>query len=85
MEAIKQELVEAGVIGRVVDDFDPDIHLILFYSDKRISLGEELSLADAGLEPNFIHYRYDPDRPGLAESFRNPTLITLVNLNIISS
>jgi hypothetical protein len=47
MEAIKQELVEAGVIGRVVDDFNPHIQLILFYGDKRISLGEELSLADA--------------------------------------
>ena len=38
MELVKQVLTVMGVIGDVVDDFDPVFGLIVIYRDQRISM-----------------------------------------------
>lgn len=40
MENMKRQLVESGIIGGVVDDFDPLLELTLCYKNKQIRFGE---------------------------------------------
>eukprot|EP00253_Pinus_taeda_P031895 PITA_31895 len=78
MEQIKQELVEGGVIGRILDDFNPQLIIHLFYGDTRMSSGDEVLLGDLRERPDYITFDIYPGGPGLKESFRKPKLIILI-------
>ena len=86
MDVVKQLLTEAGVIGGIVDDFDPLFQLDVMFTDTRISLGDVvLSPAQVQYRPWFFEYLYDPAHPEARELFLNPTLVTVViSLNHIS-
>ena len=77
--------MEAGVIGRIVDDFNPQLIFHLFYGNRHISSGDEVLLGDLGESPHDIGFNIDPDRPDLREYFKNRTILTLVNPIAISS
>lgn len=78
MEDIKRKLVESGVIGQVVDDFNPLMELTAFYRDKRISLGDEVTRAEVEHAPTELEYY--TDTVDFLETFKNRELVTLVCL-----
>ena len=83
---VKQLLTEAGVIGGIVDDFDPLFKLDIMYGNILMSLGDQLSPAQVQYRPSHLQYLYDPAHPEVLETFLNPTLVAVViSLNHISS
>jgi hypothetical protein len=78
MEERKRKLVESGVIGRVVNDFNPRLELILEYGDTQINLGDEVTPLEVQRGPTFIEY--NSDAVEIIESFRNRELVALVSL-----
>ena len=86
MELVKQVLTVMGVIGDVVDDFDPVFGLIVIYRDQRISMLQPVWPAQVHHRPTRLLYIHDAAHPEVLETFRTPTLITVVrSLNHISS
>ena len=84
---MKQVLTVMGVIGDVVDDFDPVFGLIVIYRDQRISmLQPPVWPAQVHHRPTHLLYIHDVAHPEALEAFKTPTLITVVrSLNHISS
>ena len=85
MEAVNQLLREAGVLGRIVNDFDPELQLDIIYGDIRISPGNTVLAAELQHRPDRFQYLHDPALPEILETFEDPIFITVVSLNHISS
>ena len=83
MEEIRQQLVESGVIGRVVDDFNPHLELIVCYGDKRVNLGDEVTLAEVQRHPTNLECDGDAFDPELEEIFANPELELVAMVSLI--
>ena len=83
---VRQLLTDAGVIGGVVDDFDPLFQLDVMFTDTRISLGDVvLSPAQVQYRPWYFEYICDSAHPEVLEAFLEPSLVTVViSLNHIS-
>ena len=83
---MKQLLTEAGVIGGILDDFNPHFKLCVIYGNKRISLGDKVFPAEVQRRPlDFLAYYEVDHHDELMEALRNPSLVTVVSLNLISS
>ena len=83
MDEVKRELVKSGVIGRVLDDFDPRVQIVLFYGDKQISLGDGVTPAEVQQKPSHIHHLYNFLDRELQETFKERKLAAIVSLNPI--
>ena len=79
LAAIRQKLQESAVIETVLEDFYPRMHLSVFYGEKQISLGEELSLAEVQSPPVKITVFYNREEIDLSETFSNPRLVGVVS------
>eukprot|EP00253_Pinus_taeda_P006565 PITA_06565 len=80
MEEIRQELLAAGVIGRVVDDFNPQIIIraLMFGLHKRINSGAEVLFADVQELPVCFGFDFDREGPSFSECFSNLSFITAI-------
>lgn len=79
MEQMKRKLEELGVIGRVFDDFDPFVELILFYDssgERAIKLGDEVTYPEVHSEPTLIEY--NGDTPEYFQTFESGQSILMV-------
>jgi hypothetical protein len=77
---IKRKLVESGVIGRVLDDFNPRLGLTLECGDTQIKLGDEVTPAEVQRPPTSLELDSDPLDLELHVTFINPELVALVSL-----
>ena len=69
----------------VLEDFYPRMHFSVFYGEKRISLGEELTLAEVQNGPGKHQQRYNRDEIDLSETFNKPKLVGVVSSILFSS
>lgn len=72
MENMKRELVESGIIGPVVEDFDPLLELTLWYKNKPIRFGEEATHVEIVRMPTKIQHK-------TYENFTDRNLAVLVS------
>ena len=86
MEAVKQLLTEGGVIESIFDDFDPPFRFYVVYRNQLISVHDQVWCAQVKQRTlEFQDFCEPAHYAELMEAFRNPTLISLVSLNLISS
>ena len=80
MEEIRTKLMESGVIGQVLDDFNPRVPLYVFYGNRRLSLGDEVTLADLQAIPYCLQQYTGAFDRELNECFKNGKLVAIVCL-----
>lgn len=86
MEAVKQLLTEGGVIGGIFNDFNPPFRFYVVYRNQLISVRDQVWRTQVQRRTLEFQYFCEPAHyVELMEAFRNPTLISLVSLNLISS
>ena len=86
MEAVKQLVTEGGVIGGIFYDFDPLFRFYVVYRNQLISVRDQVWHAQVQHKTlEFQDFCEPAHYAELMEAFTNPTLISLVSLNLISS
>jgi len=81
MEEIKRRLMESGVIGRVVDDFNPLMLLAVSYGDRLIRLGDQVTPTEVQHKPTFLQHSINYQ--DLQDTFNNRELVALVSLILV--
>ena len=70
--------MELGVIGQVLDDFNPCVPLYVFYENRRLSLGDEVTLADLQAIPYCLQQYTGAFDREFNECLKNGKLLAIV-------
>ena len=71
--------MESGVIGQVLDDFNPRVSLYVFYGNRRLNLlGDEVTLADLQAIPYCLQQYTGAFDREFNECLKNGKLLAIV-------